>query len=136
MKRRALTYSFGSGPIFERTYLPDLVVIMDTRHSRGAIRECTARNVPTIGIVDSDTDPRTVTYAIPANADSTRTAELIAGTLSLAGKEGRERRLRKEAKHAEQRKREREWAREAAERYGDREEREERAERGEPAGEL
>jgi len=44
--------------------------------------------VPTIGIVDSDTDPRIVTYAIPANDESLRTVELVAGVLSVAAREG------------------------------------------------
>lgn len=109
--------SFGPDPIYNETYLPDLVVILDTRHSRGAIRECTGRNVPTIGIIDSDTDPRLVTYPIPANADSIRTIELIAGSLSLAGQEGRNNRLRKEEKRKQQEKRDRQWRREAYERY-------------------
>lgn len=92
-------------------------MILDARNSRSAIRECTGRNVPTIGIIDSDTDPRLVTYPIPANADSARTIELIAGSLSLAGQEGRNARLRKEEKRKEQAKRDREWRREAHERY-------------------
>ena len=40
------------------------------------------------GIVDSNVDPRIVMYPIPANDESTRTAELIAGLLSVAGREG------------------------------------------------
>ena len=55
-----------------------------------AIRECAIENVPTIGIIDSNVDPRIVMYAIPANDESTRTAELIAGVLSIAGREGAE----------------------------------------------
>jgi len=45
-------------------------------------------HVPTIGIVDSNVDPRIVMYPIPANDESTRTAELVAGVLSIAGREG------------------------------------------------
>lgn len=92
-------------------------MILNPRDNRGAIRECTSRNVPTIGIIDSDTDPRLVTYPIPANADSIRTIELIAGSLSLAGQEGRNMRLKEAAKRQERAKRDREWRRQAAERY-------------------
>jgi small subunit ribosomal protein S2 len=84
-------------------------VVLNPSENLGAIRECTARNVPTIGIVDSDMDPRIVTYAIPANMESVRTAELITGTLSIAGQEGRRMRLRDEAKRQQRQQRDREW---------------------------
>lgn len=49
------------------SYLPDLVVFLHPGDCSHGVRECTNRNVPTIGVVDSDTDPRMVTYPIPAN---------------------------------------------------------------------
>lgn len=76
-----------------------------------AIRECNLRNVPTVGIIDSDTDPRIVTYAIPANASSPRTAELVLGTLSIAGQEGRRMRLLEAAAREERVRRDHEWRR-------------------------
>ena len=48
--------------------------------------------MPTMAIVDTDVDPRAVTYAIPANDDSTRVAELVLGVLSKAGEDGLRRR--------------------------------------------
>jgi len=67
---------------------PDVAVILNPLQNLVAIRECAAAQVPTIGIVDSNVDPRIVMYPIPANDESTRTAELIAGVLSIAGREG------------------------------------------------
>lgn len=61
-----------------------------------AIRECGIARVPTIGVIDSNVDPRIVMYPIPANDESTRTAELIVGTLSMAGREGVQKRLGRE----------------------------------------
>jgi small subunit ribosomal protein S2 len=85
--------------------------VLNPSENLGAIRECTARNVPTIGIVDSDSDPRIVTYAIPANMESVRTAELVAATLSIAGQEGRRMRLRTAEKKEMSKVRDREWRR-------------------------
>jgi small subunit ribosomal protein S2 len=93
------------------TYLPDLVIFSSPANNIGAIRECTMRKVPTMGIVDSNMDPRIVTYAIPANAASVRTAELVLGTLSLAGQEGRRLRLRDEEKASLRKSRDQEWRR-------------------------
>ncbi|BEI83268.1 hypothetical protein CcaverHIS002_0311360 [Cutaneotrichosporon cavernicola] len=102
---------FGMEPIMKGTYLPDLVIFSSPANNIGAIRECTMRKVPTMGIVDSNMDPRIVTYAIPANAASVRTAELVLGTLSLAGQEGRRLRVRDEEKASLRKSRDSEWRR-------------------------
>jgi len=52
-----------------KSALPDLVVFLNPANYYHGIRECTTRSIPTIGIVDSDLDPRIVTYAIPANME-------------------------------------------------------------------
>lgn len=79
---------FGEEALDKTRTLPDLVIFLNPIPNITAIRECASQNIPTIGIVDSNVDPRIVMYPIPANDESTRTAELIAGVLSIAGKEG------------------------------------------------
>ncbi|PFH52402.1 hypothetical protein AMATHDRAFT_140079 [Amanita thiersii Skay4041] len=79
---------FGADTVKEQKFTPDLVILLNPLENMHAIRECAIEHVPTIGIVDSNADPRIVMYPIPANDESTRTAELIAGVLSIAGKEG------------------------------------------------
>jgi small subunit ribosomal protein S2 len=81
----------------ETLAVPDLVVFLNPLANLTAIRECALSHVPTIGIIDSDADPRIVMYPIPANDESTQTAELIAGILSIAGREGLALRLEEEA---------------------------------------
>ena len=75
---------------------PDLVIFLNPLENLKAIRECGIAMVPTIGIIDTNVDPRLVMYPIPANDESVRTAELIAGTLSMAGREGVQNRLERE----------------------------------------
>lgn len=84
----------------ETNVKPDLVVFLNPIDNIKALRECGIARVPTIGIVDSNVDPRIVMYPIPANDESVRTAELIVGTLSVAGREGVQRRLEREAEEA------------------------------------
>ncbi|RXW17981.1 hypothetical protein EST38_g7887 [Candolleomyces aberdarensis] len=67
---------------------PDLAIILNPVANVNAIREFALENVPTIGIIDSNVDPRLVMYPIPANDENARVAELIAGVLSIAGREG------------------------------------------------
>ena len=75
------------------SFKPSLLVLLSPTLNQHALREATAHEVPTIGITDSDVDPRCVTYSIPANDDSPRAVELIAGVLGMAGKEGLKRKL-------------------------------------------
>ena len=69
--------------------MPDLVVILNPLENRNLLKECAKGRVPTIGIIDTDADPRWVTYSIPANDDSLRCTTLIVGTLAKAAEEGR-----------------------------------------------
>ena len=79
---------FGPEAAKTERVVPDLVIFLNPIPNLHAIRECAIEHVPTIGIVDTNVDPRVVMYPIPANDESTRTAELIAGVLSIAGREG------------------------------------------------
>lgn len=73
-------------------FTPSVLISFSPRLNRSALAEATNSRVLTIGVIDTDVDPRVVTYPIPANDDSPRTIELIAGVLGMAGQEGRERR--------------------------------------------
>lgn len=73
-------------------YRPDLVIVLNPTENEHAIREATQCHVPTMAIIDTNVDPRSVTYAIPANDDSPRVAELVMGVLSKAGEDGLRRR--------------------------------------------
>ncbi|KAG9046954.1 37S ribosomal protein, mitochondrial [Tulasnella sp. UAMH 9824] len=79
---------FGEDVMNETNHIPDLVILLNPLDNMVLIKECCAKHVPTIALIDSNVDPRIVTYPIPANDDSVRTAELIVGMLSLAGKQG------------------------------------------------
>lgn len=67
--------SAGIQAMQDGSYVPDLVIFLNPSENVGAIRECTLKNIPTIGIVDTDTDPRLVTYPIPANMEVSRRNE-------------------------------------------------------------
>ncbi|KAF2170557.1 hypothetical protein M409DRAFT_64251 [Zasmidium cellare ATCC 36951] len=72
---------------------PDLVVCLNPVENYVLLHECGLNNIPTIGIVDTDCNPTWVTYPIPANDDSLRCVQVIAGVLGRAGQEGQKRRL-------------------------------------------
>lgn len=54
--------------------LPDLVIMTSTLNTvflpHRLIKDCAAMLIPTVAIVDTNCDPRLVTYPIPANDDT------------------------------------------------------------------
>lgn len=48
---------------------PDLVVCLNPRENAVLLKECGQHRIPTIGIIDTNTNPAWVTYPIPANDD-------------------------------------------------------------------
>lgn len=71
---------------------PDLVVCLNPLENWVMLHECGLNTIPTIGIIDTDANPTWVTYQIPANDDSLRCVQVIAGALGRAGQEGQARR--------------------------------------------
>ena len=73
--------------------LPEVIVIVDANHEITAVREARLLEIPVIAIVDTNTNPTSVDYPIPANDDSIRTIQLIISAISneilttAAGKE-------------------------------------------------
>jgi ribosomal protein S2 len=72
---------------------PDLVVCLNPVENYVLLRECGQHGIPTIGIVDTDCNPTWVTYPIPANDDSPRCVQVLAGALGRAGEAGHKKRL-------------------------------------------
>lgn len=64
--------------------LPDAIVIVDTQRELTALLEALHLEIPVVAIVDSNSDPRPITYPIPANDDSIRTIQLIISAISDA----------------------------------------------------
>jgi small subunit ribosomal protein S2 len=71
------------------TRLPGAVVVVDTNKEYLALREARKLGIPTIGVIDTDSDPDTVDVAIPANDDSIRAIDLILSELSEAVSRGK-----------------------------------------------
>ena len=64
--------------------LPGAVVVVDAKKEHLALREAKKLGIPTVGLLDTDSDPDTVDVAIPANDDSIRAIELVLNELADA----------------------------------------------------
>ncbi|MEK7616073.1 MAG: 30S ribosomal protein S2 [Patescibacteria group bacterium] len=63
------------------TKLPDLVFVSSLKESQLAVKEAIVTKIPTVGIVNTDSDPKQLTYPIPANDNAKKSVELILETI-------------------------------------------------------
>lgn len=57
--------------------LPDAVLVLDMKKDIAAVREAKRKNIPVVGIVDTNIDPGMATYMIPANDDAISSVRYI-----------------------------------------------------------
>ncbi len=76
------------GGILEMGRLPKAVFVVDAKHEETAIQEANRLGIPVVGLVDTNSNPDTVTYVIPGNDDSIRSIKLISTILADAILEG------------------------------------------------
>ena len=80
------------GSIEDLTRLPAALFVVDVCKEHIAVKEAQRLGIPVFGIVDTNSDPRTVDYVIPANDDSNKSIEVILDAVCGAIAEGIEER--------------------------------------------
>lgn len=68
--------------------MPEALFLVDIKKEEGAVREALRMEVPTIAIVDTNTNPDEIDYPIPANDDALGSIKFITQYLAEAYKEG------------------------------------------------
>ena len=68
---------------------PVAVIVTDMIQDKNAIKEAKSLNIPVFAICDTNTDPSTVDYPIPANDDAIKAVKLILDYFAAAIKEGK-----------------------------------------------
>lgn len=77
---------------------PGIVFVTDMLEDINAIREAKKLGVPVVAIADTNTNPTTVDYAIPANDDAIKSLQLIVDYVVAAIEEGKATADKKEGK--------------------------------------
>ena len=77
------------GGIKDMTEQPAAVVVVDAIEDKNAIKEANVLKIPVIAITDSNVDPSSIDYIIPANDDSIKASKLILSYITEAVKEGK-----------------------------------------------
>ena len=76
------------GSIADMSRLPAALFVVDTLREHIAVKEAQKLNIPIFAIVDTNSDPREVDYAIPANDDASKSIEKILSYITDAVNEG------------------------------------------------
>ncbi|MBL4574845.1 MAG: 30S ribosomal protein S2 [Opitutaceae bacterium] len=72
--------------------LPSAIFIVDIKHEDIAVAEATRMNIPVVGLVDTNSDPALVNYAVPGNDDAVKAIRIIVDTIGEAIQAGLSRR--------------------------------------------
>jgi small subunit ribosomal protein S2 len=80
------------GSIKDLTRLPAALFVVDVSKEHIAVNEAHKLNIPVFGMVDTNSDPEKVDFAIPANDDASKSIALICGIMCKAIEEGLEER--------------------------------------------
>lgn len=76
------------GSIADLNRLPSALFVVDVMKEHIAVAEANRLGIPVIAMVDTNSDPTTVDYVIPANDDASKSIELITSTLTASIAEG------------------------------------------------
>ena len=99
------------GGIADMSRLPAALFIVDVKREHLAVAEAMRLHIPTIAMVDTNSDPTNIDFPIPANDDSSKSIKLIVDAIVAAIEEGmNERKKDKDSAEIEKAKSEKETA--------------------------
>ena len=90
LERRRDKLESQLGGIKDMTHLPDLIFVIDTPRESLAIAEARSLGIPVMAIIDTNSDPDVVDYAIPGNDDSIKAINLYMNVIGQALKDALE----------------------------------------------
>lgn len=76
---------------------PELLIVVDIKKEMTAIKEAGRKNVPVIGIVDTNSDPNLVDFPVPMNDDATKALHLVLDYMKQAILEGQGKSVKEKA---------------------------------------
>jgi small subunit ribosomal protein S2 len=68
---------------------PAVVFVVDITHDKNAVAEAIKLHIPVVGLVDTNADPRTITYPVPCNDDALKAIETICDYVKQAIEAGK-----------------------------------------------
>jgi small subunit ribosomal protein S2 len=72
------------GGIKDMGGIPDIIFVIDTNKEDIAIQEAQRLNIPVVAVVDTNCDPKGITYLVPGNDDASRAISLYCDLVAKA----------------------------------------------------
>jgi len=72
------------GGIKDMRAMPDAIFVIDSGNEKIALQEAKTLNIPVVGVVDTNNDPKGVDYVIPGNDDAIRAITLYCSAVADA----------------------------------------------------
>lgn len=69
--------------------LPEAIFVIDVNHDEIAVKEAKASGIKIIGLLDTNSDPSVVDFAIPSNDDAIKAITLMSSLIAQAVNEGK-----------------------------------------------
>jgi len=98
LKREKNKIHTNLGGLRNMTKLPGAMVVVDVRHEHNAVREAKKLGIPTVALIDTDSDPDFADIPIPGNDDAMRAIEVVISNLAAAVQEGKQQRAPEDVK--------------------------------------
>ncbi len=99
-ERRKIHRNLHGIRVMER--LPGAMVVIDVRREHNALAEARKLSIPTVCLIDTDSDPDQADIPIPGNDDAMRAIELVVKQLGQAVTEGKTARAQKQRAKGEE----------------------------------
>jgi small subunit ribosomal protein S2 len=77
---------------------PGALILIGSHDEKNAVKEAISAGIPTVAIVDTNADPKLITYPIPANDDATKSIELFANLFATVIRENKKIAVKEEDK--------------------------------------
>jgi len=94
LDREKIKLSRMLGGIEDMSKLPGAILMIDVKREHIAVAESHRLGIPSFGLVDTNSDPTVVDFAIPGNDDASKSINLIVSELADAIIEGMQERRR------------------------------------------
>ncbi len=90
MTRERDKFEASLGGIRDMGGLPDVMFVIDVNKEELAIKEANTLGIPVIAILDTNTDPSSIAFPVPANDDASRAIRLYCDAIADAVDAGRQ----------------------------------------------
>lgn len=88
IKREMTRMQKNFSGIAEMPGMPSAMFVVDVNHHKIAVAEAARAGIPCVAIVDTNSDPTTVSHPIPGNDDAVKSVRIIVETITAAVQNG------------------------------------------------